>query len=329
MRASSVTFYTTLFLACAIVAPFGLGPSFRNGISGPNKGGLFSEDPCSEGPRHLDRRGFVEALVAAGAVAYPSPAVAYADPKTGVLLPEEGEIQSAVPAVWDDESPFESMPRDKFSRLDTNPDSEFYTDPRFVEHIDENAVKSMTSYISKLLQNGDSVLDLCSSWTSHIDAATQSTLQLKRVSGLGMNEKELSANKALTDWTVLDLNKDRNPKLPYSDSTFDVVLCQLSIDYLTHPLEVMNEVGRVLAPGGKVVILFSNRLFIQKAVGLWTGADDLDHAYIVASYLHYSNGGFDQISAEDLSTRTGRGKARRIIGDPLYAVTATKRDASN
>jgi len=273
----------------------------------------------------LKRRNIIESITFVAGAVLPFPTAAYVDPKTGVLLPEEGEVEKAVPSIWDNENPFETMGRNEFSRLDSAPDSIFYTDPRFVEHVDENSVKGLTSYISNtLLQPGDSVLDLCSSWTSHIDANTQAKLGLKRVSGLGMNEKELSANSALTDWTVLDLNKN-NPRLPYDDSSFDTVLCQLSIDYLTRPLEVMTEVGRVLKPGGKVAILFSNRLFLQKAVGLWTGADDLDHVYIVASYLHYSGGNFDQISAEDLSTRSGRGKTRRIVGDPLYAVTAVKK----
>jgi len=248
------------------------------------------------------------------------------DPKTGIVLPSVGEIESAVPSKWDDsDNPFESMGSDQFSRLDSTPDSIFYAEPRFVEHVDEQAVKTMTSYISNIaLQPGDSVLDLCSSWTSHIDGSAQKKLGLKRVSGLGMNEKELMANSALSDWVVLDLNRGKQPKLPYDDSSFDVVLCQLSIDYLTSPLEVMQEVGRVLKPGGRVAIIFSNRLFIQKAVGLWTGADDIDHTYTVASYLRFSGGGFTNIKAEDLSTRKGKGKAQQIIGDPLYVVTAVR-----
>jgi ubiquinone/menaquinone biosynthesis C-methylase UbiE len=100
-------------------------------------------------------------------------------------------------------------------------------------------------------------LDLCSSWTSHLK------VQPKLVVGLGMNEKELSANPSLTSWNVQDLNE--NPRLPYTENAFSVVLCQLSIDYLTQPLEVLKEVGRVLRPGGAIHILFSNRLFLSKA----------------------------------------------------------------
>ncbi len=73
-----------------------------------------------------------------------------------------------------------------------------------------------------------------------------------------------------------------------------------------------------------MAILFSNRLFLSKAIGLWTGSDDIEHAYTVGSYLHYCNGGFVDIKATDLSTRKQKGKERVIVGDPLYVVTATK-----
>jgi SAM-dependent methyltransferase len=157
-----------------------------------------------------------------------------------------------------------------------------------------------------------------------------------------MNAEELGANPSLTEWTVMDLNDGGGAntpgggggggakvlRLPYDDSSFDVVLMQLSVDYLVRPLEVMREASRVLRGGGKIAVLFSNRLFLSKAVGLWTGSDDVDHAYTVGSYLHYCGGGFKNITAEDLSTRKrrvgGGGGERVIVGDPLYVVTATK-----
>ena len=241
------------------------------------------------------------------------------DPKTGIALPEMGEIASSIPGTWS-ENPFTGDTKSIFGRLDSTPDSKFYTNPRFVEHIDENAVRTLTDFVSNhAIHDDDSVLDLCSSWTSHIN--TKATRI--RVAGLGMNEEELKANQALTEYVVVDLNE--NPKLPYGDESFSVVLCQLSIDYLTRPLEVMREVSRVLRPGGRVYILFSNRLFIQKAVALWTGADDIDHAYTVGGYLAFCDGGFENIQAQDLSTRQGRKKM--IVGDPLYVVTAVKEQA--
>ena len=50
------------------------------------------------------------------------------------------------------------------------------------------------------------------------------------------------------------------------------------------------------------------------------GAGDVDHAYLVGSYLHYSEK-FETIQAKDLSKR----KKKEIVGDPLYVVTAEKK----
>ena len=256
-------------------------------------------------------------------IAFPEDSTAtYVDQKTGIVLPDKGEIETAVPSDWEGvENPFSERGTGSIlTRLDSSDDAIFYSDPRFVEHVDNQAVSLMTDYISNVAikaQTSD-VLDLCSSWTSHIAEEPRSSL--KRVAGLGMNKQELEANKALSEWTVQDLNT--KPKLPYEDQSFDVVLCQLSIDYLTQPLEVCRETARVLRKGGTVHILFSNRLFLSKAVALWTGADDIDHAYTVACYLHFCNGGLADIMARDLSSRQRRDQ--HIIGDPLYVVTATK-----
>jgi len=255
------------------------------------------------------------------------------DPKTGIALPDPGEIEASVNTVeWSTmDNPVLDVDR-PFARLDTSKDALFYQEPRFVEHVDEQAVRRLTDYVGSVVQGqkGDdgsatppAVLDLCSSWTSHIPNTTTNNNNnahpKQRVAGLGMNAAELQANPSLTEWTVQDLNE--NPVLPYVDSSFDVVLCQLSIDYLTQPLAVCREVARVLKPGtGTVHILFSNRLFLSKAVALWTGKDDVDHAFLVASYLHFG-GGMEDIRARDLSARNKRG---RIVGDPLYVVTGRK-----
>ena len=221
---------------------------------------LFKDDA-----RDNNSRRKVLQYIFTGSVLSPTVAKAmYTDPTTKILLPSEGEIETAIPSTFDD-NPFEGLEKSSFSRLDQTPDTEFYRDPRFTEHVDDNAVQSMTRFISDdVLKPNDSVLDLCSSWTSHIDKTTVQKLNLQRIAGLGMNEEELKSNHVLNDYSIVDLNAKRDVKFPYDDASFNVVLCQLSIDYLIHPLEVMKEVGRVLKPGGKVVILFSNRLFIQK-----------------------------------------------------------------
>jgi SAM-dependent methyltransferase len=262
-------------------------------------------------------------LLSAAYLVAPSPSWATTvDPKSGIRFPEPGEIQGAVPQIWNNvENPFTGDDQSTlFSRLDNTPDTNFYQEARLVEHVDDQAVHVMTDYISDVaIRPGDTVvLDLCSSWVSHIDINVAA--RLHKISGLGMNANELRVNPVLTDFVVQDLNQ--NPQLRYNDNSFDVVLCQLSIDYLTRPLDVLKEVSRILKPGGRVHILFSNRLFLSKAVSGWTGGDDIDHAYTVACYLHFCGGNFEDVQAKDLSARKGRGQ--RIVGDPMYVVSAVK-----
>ena len=80
------------------------------------------------------------------------------------------------------------------------------------------------------------------------------------VVGLGMNEYELSQNKQIHDYVVRDLNVD--PTFPFEDESFDKVTCVVSVDYLTKPKEIFDEIGRVLRPGGQCILSISNRWYV-------------------------------------------------------------------
>jgi hypothetical protein len=64
---------------------------------------------------------------------------------------------------WPVEAPF--TPED-FFRADQGDDDIFYRLPRFVYHIDEPAVASLTQYYRNTIPQGADVLDICSSWVS-------------------------------------------------------------------------------------------------------------------------------------------------------------------
>ena len=137
-------------------------------------------------------------------------------------------------------------PRD-MRRLDESEDFNFYSSPRFMTHIDDGATGAVTQvressiipalsrtrhsrppfpastrattnvntplflpqyYDDALLADCD-VLDICSSWISHLPKDKK----YGRVVGLGMNARELEANGQLTDWVQRDLN--REPSLPF------------------------------------------------------------------------------------------------------------------
>lgn len=41
---------------------------------------------------------------------------------------------------------------------------------------------------------------------------------------------------------------NQNHSLPFDDASFDIVICSLPIEYITHPLKLFDEVARILRP---------------------------------------------------------------------------------
>lgn len=185
----------------------------------------------------------------------------------------------------------------EMARLDPTNDAMFYDVPRFVTHIDDRAIESLTAYYEEEISaygDGTSkdlqVLDLCSSWISHYPKEENGSKAKERMSwvvGIGMNEEELARNDQLNMYYQQDLNI--NPSLSqFQDSTFDIITNVVSVDYLTQPKEIFKEMHRILKPGGISLISFSNRCFPSKAVATWLQEDDIGRMSIVGSYYHYS-----------------------------------------
>ncbi|KUG07250.1 class I SAM-dependent methyltransferase [Solirubrum puertoriconensis] len=194
-----------------------------------------------------------------------------------------------------------------FRRLDETPDAEFYRQPRFVTHIDEGAIAAVTQLYREYFSAGSSLLDLMSSWVSHLPPE----VQYGRVVGLGMNEAELRANPRLSAYVVQDLNQQ--PQLPFADAEFGGAAICVSVDYLTQPVAVMQELGRVLQPGAPLVITFSNRCFPSKAIAAWHQLSDQGHLQLVGQYLQAA-GNWHGIKLLDRSPRPPG------VSDPLFAV---------
>ncbi len=194
-----------------------------------------------------------------------------------------------------------------FDRADPAPDAAFYGPERLVTHIDSGAVAAVGRLYAELGMEG-SVLDLMSSWVSHLPSAPA------HLTVLGMNAAELAANPQADAMVVHDLNAD--PTLPFGSASFDDALCCVSIDYLVRPVEVVAEVARVVRPGGRFVCTFSNRLFPTKAIRGWLEASEQERLAIATSYFRLA-GGWQEPVAE-LRTPT------RHRGDPLYAVWAQR-----
>ena len=181
-----------------------------------------------------------------------------------------------------------------------------------VTHIDEPATQALTAHYRATLPADGILLDLMSSWVSHLPPEVAFT----EVIGHGMNAEELRANPRLTRSFVQNLN--RTPILPLEAGSCDAALCCVGVQYLQRPLEVFAEIHRVLRPDAPFIVSFSNRCFPTKAVAIWRSLDDNGHAALVRLYLERT--GFRNISAQTLRDGSHNG----YTTDPLIAITGRR-----
>ena len=197
------------------------------------------------------------------------------------------------------------LPPWSFEKEDRADDAAFYAEARLCTHIDDGAIAALTEFYRGALPEGGVVLDLMSSCVSHLPG----DVAYAEVIGHGMNAEELAANPQLSRWFVQDLNRD--PVLPLADGSIDAATICVGVQYLERPVTVLSEARRVLTPGGFIAVSFSNRCFPTKAMAIWLGTGDRDHARLVALYLREA--GFTDVEARTLADGSRC--------DPLIVVT--------
>jgi hypothetical protein len=198
------------------------------------------------------------------------------------------------------------LPQGAFTKIDAEKDELFYEPPRLVCHIDDGAIAALTEFYRTVLPPGGILLDLMSSWVSHLPPE----IGYAEVIGHGMNATELAANPRLSRWFVQNLNRDT--QLPLATASVDAAMICVSIQYLQQPVVVLRDLARVLRPGAPLVISFSNRCFWTKAVAIWRALDDDGHARLVERYLRHA--GFEQIETHRLAEWV------EDVSDPMTAV---------
>ncbi|MBW4582171.1 MAG: class I SAM-dependent methyltransferase [Tildeniella nuda ZEHNDER 1965/U140] len=202
------------------------------------------------------------------------------------------------------------------TKLDDTNDSLFYEQPRFVTHVDEGFIQQLTDLYQERLQPETRILDLMSSWVSHLPE-----IAFAYVEGHGLNGEELARNPRLDHYFVQNLNQE--PTLPLDDQSFDAVLNTVSMQYIQYPEAIFNEIHRVLKPGGIAIISFSNRMFYQKAIQAWRDGSEGDRVKLVEGYFAAVPGFTKpevfarQSQVPGIMQLLGMGG-----GDPFYAVIA-------
>ena len=207
-----------------------------------------------------------------------------------------------------------------FSRDDEHADPIFYTNPRFINHLDSLALSTVKSVYARLIPRNSDILDLMAGPDSHL----VEELVPKSVTGLGLNRAELEANSRLNSIIIHDLNDDF--RLPFGDNNFDAVTNTVSVDYLTRPVDIFCEVGRVLRPNGIFVGVFSNRMFPPKATEIWKTTSEKDRIDLVKKFISFSG----KLVVQGYSESKGKPRPKDdkyfkygIPSDPIYSVWAT------
>ncbi|ABM75612.1 Hypothetical protein NATL1_10541 [Prochlorococcus marinus str. NATL1A] len=201
------------------------------------------------------------------------------------------------------------------NKSDISDDGIFYQQPRFVHHLSDSFRNRLTSLYSEYLLNHYIILDLMSSWVSHLP----SNISYKKVIGHGMNEAELSSNERLDKFFVQNLNKKQN--MPIEDSSVDVGLIVAGWQYLQYPEKVSLELSRVIKSDSLLIISFTNRAFWTKAPNIWTYSSEEKRIEYVTSVLTSNGWRIEKILIE-------KTQDKRLFGfyssesDPFFSVIA-------
>ena len=167
-------------------------------------------------------------------------------------------------------------------KLDESNDENFYSNPKFVYHLDANFRKYLSSIYKNEIKNNSTVLDLMSSWDSYLPIEKT----YKQVIGHGLNKDELQKNKILNSFWVQNFNKSQ--KIPLDSKSVDYCLMVAAWQYLQYPENITQEISRILSDGGKFLVSFSNRAFWHKAPNIWTSSTEEERVKYVrtVSYTH-------------------------------------------
>ena len=200
-------------------------------------------------------------------------------------------------------------------KSDISDDEIFYQQPRFVHHLSDSFRTRLTGLYSEYLLKHHIILDLMSSWVSHLPT----NIRYKKVIGHGMNQAELSSNERLDSFFVQNLNKKQN--MPIEDSSIDVGLIVAGWQYLQYPEKVSLELSRIIKSDSLLIISFTNRAFWTKAPNIWTYSSEEKRIEYVTSVLTFNGWRIEKV----LNEKT---LAKKLFGfyssesDPFFSVIA-------
>jgi len=201
-------------------------------------------------------------------------------------------------------------------KLDESNDENFYSNPKFVYHLDANFRNYLSSVYKNEIKANSTVLDLMSSWDSYLPKDKN----YKQVIGHGLNINELEKNRILNSFWVQNFNL--NQKISLDNSSVDYCLMVAAWQYLQYPEALTREISRILSDEGKILVSFSNRAFWHKAPNIWTTSTEEERLKYVRKVL-ISNG-FKEPRIIKKFNEQSFNFLPFFKNDPFYCLIATK-----
>ena len=201
-------------------------------------------------------------------------------------------------------------------KLDESNDEDFYSDPKFVYHLDANFRQYLSNVYKNEIADYSTVLDLMSSWDSYLPKEKK----YKKVIGHGLNKQELKKNKIFDSYWIQNFNLSQ--EIPLDGGSIDYCLMVAAWQYLQYPENLTKEIVRILSNQGKIIIAFSNRAFWHKAPNIWTTSTEEERVNYVRRVL-ISNG-----FKEPKIIKKFNGQKFNLLpflnNDPFYCLIASK-----
>ena len=207
-------------------------------------------------------------------------------------------------------------------KIDIADDNIFYLQPRYVHHLSHSFRTRLTSLYAEYLCEHNVILDLMSSWVSHLPI----NIKYKKIIGHGLNKTELVANTRLDSFWVQNLNKTQN--IPYEDSSVDVGLIVAGWQYLQYPENVSQELSRIIKSDSLLIISFSNRAFWTKSPNIWTYSSEEKRIEYVVNVLSANGWRIEKIFNEKTYDEKLLG-FYKIESDPFFSIIARNNKSNN
>ncbi len=201
-------------------------------------------------------------------------------------------------------------------KIDESNDEEFYSDPKFVYHLDANFRQYLSAVYKNEITDSSTILDLMSSWDSYLPEEKK----YKKVIGHGLNKQELEKNRIFDTYWIQNFNL--NQAIPLESESIDYCLMVAAWQYLQYPENLTKEIVRILSPHGKIIISFSNRAFWHKAPNIWTTSTEEERIKYVRKVL--ITNGFNEPKIIKKFNQQTLNFFNFLSKDPFYCLIATK-----